>query len=291
MSRALWPDARALPALAALIAGSLAIAVLSGAAGEATALMSMADAERAFAKTAVTRGIRAAFLEYLDDDAVGFQPALGRAKDTWNSRPEPENPTSDRLEWEPRTGDISSDGLLGWLSGPYRFTAAGEKAKPAYGCYFSIWRRRDPAAAWRVVIDLGVGTPEPCAHPAGFARQAVATGPAATRDALLAADRALDARIVTSGLTALAAVADEQVRVHRDGGQPVVGRDAARLALKDIERPGAFTTIDGAAAGSGDLGYTYGKVEGTGEKPAYYVRVWRTGPSGAWRLTFDTVSR
>jgi ketosteroid isomerase-like protein len=142
-----------------------------------------------------------------------------------------------------------------------------------------------------VFIDLGIGTPEPCAFPPGLTRQAVTIGPAASRDALLAADRALDTRIVTSGLAALAAVSDEQVRVHRDGGQPVVGREASRQALKSAERPGAFTTIDGAVAGSGDLGYTYGKVEGTGEKPAYYVRVWRTGPTGAWRLTFDTMSR
>jgi hypothetical protein len=274
-----------------ILASCLAAAAVAGAATDNPALASMADAERAFAKAAATRGIRAAFLEYLDDDAVGFQPALGRAKDTWNSRPEPANPTADRLEWDPRTGDVSVDGSLGWLSGPYRFVASGDKTTPAYGCYFSIWRRPDAASPWRVFIDLGVGTPQPCAFPAGFARQAVTNGPAGTRDALLAADRALDARIVTSGLAALTAVADEQLRVHREGGQPVVGRDAVRQALKAVERPGTFTPIDGAVAGSGDLGYTYGKVEGPGEKPAYYVRVWRTGPTGAWRLTFDTVSR
>ena len=72
--------ARALRKTAVIVASCVAGAALAVAAADDTALESMADAERAFAKAAATRGIRAAFLEYLDDDAVGFQPTLGRAK-------------------------------------------------------------------------------------------------------------------------------------------------------------------------------------------------------------------
>ena len=68
----------------------------------------MADAERAFARAAAERGVRAAFLEFLDDDAIGFQPALGNAKEAYRASPEPSNPLATRLAWEPRTGAIAA---------------------------------------------------------------------------------------------------------------------------------------------------------------------------------------
>jgi len=264
-------------------------------AGPSEALASMADAERAFARASAARGMRAAFLEFLDDDAIGFRPTLGRAKDQWASRPEPAHPLATTLAWDPRTGEVSADGRLGWLAGPYLLVPEGDASKTIYGCYSSIWRR-EAGGSWRVYIDLGVSTPVPCEFPAAF--EAVAGGPApgvtGTREALLAADRALAAASHGSGFAAaFGAAADVQVRVHREGRQPAVGREAAVASLSAEPSPPSFDTVEGGVAGSGDVGFTYGRAQRAGGSTAnggYYVRTWRVGPGGAWRVVFDVLA-
>ena len=262
--------------------------------GKDDALGSMADAERAFAKTAASRGIRAAFLAYLDDEAIGFQPLFGKAKDEWSSRPEPPDPLATMLEWDPRTGDIARDGRLGWLTGPYRLVPDRDASKTAYGCYFSVWRHVGEAP-WRVFIDLGISTPEPCAAPTSFER-APGAEPSATpltREALVEADRGLAELASKAGLgQALASVADAHVRIHREGRQPLVGRQSMIEALKDDRTPWNCTLMGALVATSGDLGVTYGRATSQERAgPVAYVRVWRAGGQGRWRLAFDTLSR
>jgi hypothetical protein len=257
------------------------------------ALSSMADAERAFARAAASRGIRAAFLEYLDDDAIGFRPAFGRAKDEWKARPEPANPLATTLEWEPRTGDVSIDGLLGWLTGPYTLVPGGDRTKARHGCYFSVWKRA-AGGPWRVFIDLGISTPEPCTFPAGFApAPAVARlDRALSRESLLEADR-LSADVAQRPASAqgLVGCADAQLRVHLDGRQPLVGRAAAD-AVKADPSTWKLTRADALLAGSGDLGVTWGRAVRAGEQePWAYVRIWRPDVEGCWKVVFHTVAR
>src|SRR5262245_49977704 len=156
-------------------------------------LPSMVDAERAFAAAAKTNGIKAAFLEYLDDEAVTLLPEPGRAKDVWRGRPDPPDPLKAQLTWEPRTGAVSSSGDLGWLTGPYVFMPEAG-GKPSYGCYFSVWTRAG-GRPWRVALDQGIDTPEPCAFKeTGFQGtktqrwKGAAVAPDAARAALLSRD-------------------------------------------------------------------------------------------------------
>ena len=280
--------------VALLVSGVFGVA--AGTAAGPEALASMADAERAFARASAARGMRAAFLEFLDDEAIGFHPALGRAKDQWASRPEPANPLATTLAWDPRTGEVSADGRLGWLAGPYLLVPDGDASKTIYGCYSSIWRG-DVPGAWRVYIDLGVSTPAPCEFAAAF--EAVpgraAPGETGTRDALLAVDRALDASSQADGFaSAFGAAAAANVRRHREGQQPAVGRDAVVAAIAADRTRWVFESVDGAVAGSGDLGFTYGRAQRAGAANAdggYYLRTWRVAPGGAWRVVFDVVAR
>src|SRR5262245_5787862 len=124
-------------------------------------LPSMVHAERAFAAAAKANGIKAAFLEYLDDEAVTLLPAPGRAKDVWRGRPDPPDPLKAQLTWEPRLGAVSSSGDLGWLTGPYVFMPEAG-GTTSYGCYFSVWTRA-AGKPWHVALDQGIDTPEPCA--------------------------------------------------------------------------------------------------------------------------------
>ena len=192
-------------------------------------LASMVDAERAFATAAKKVGIKAAFLEYLDDEAVALQPTLGRAKDVWRSRPDPADPLKAKLTWEPRTGQVASSGDLGWLTGPYVFMP--EAGAPAsYGCYFSVWTR-SPGRPWRVALDQGIDTSEPCVFPgAGFKAAKVArwAGPVAAREEARATLLARDGELAASGArdagAAIAGALDAAGRVYRPGRQNRRGR-------------------------------------------------------------------
>ena len=263
-------------------------------------LASMVDAERAFAAAAKTAGIKAAFLEYLDDDAITLLPTPGRAKDVWRARPDPPDPLKAQLTWEPRTGAVSSSGDLGWLTGPYVFIAeAGAQA--SYGCYFSVWTR-SPGKPWRVALDQGIDTPEPCVFKvAGF--EPVKSGahwagslvpPEEARAALLARDGELAGTEPRGSGAAIARALDANGRVYRPGRQILVGDVAARVYLV-TEQPWMTTMTPMAAIVSGaqDLGYTYGKIETGDELPkaAYYLRVWARQPSGAWSLVADILTR
>jgi ketosteroid isomerase-like protein len=280
----------------------LAASVLAGQSqtkSRAADLASMVDAERAFAAAAKAAGIKAAFLEYLDDDAITLLPAPGRAKDVWRGRPDPPDPLKAKLTWEPRTGTVSSSGDLGWLTGPYVFMPeAGAQA--SYGCYFSVWMR-SPGKPWRVALDQGIDTPEPCAFKETGFREAktarwkgAGDAPDVARRKLLGRDGEVSNGATNdAGPTIIANVLDANGRVYRPGRQILVGAVAARVYLV-TEQPAISTTpIEAVVSGAQDLGFTYGTVD-TGDAPAkhaYYLRVWSRQPSGSWAIVADILTR
>ena len=122
------------------------------------AFTTMTDAERAFAQASKQHGVRAAFLEFLDDDAIGFEPSLGRAKAAWRARPVPADPLATTLSWQPRAGDVAASGDLGWLTGPYVLRT--QRRRVAHGVRLlllnldSPWRRALARAHRRWCFDL-----------------------------------------------------------------------------------------------------------------------------------------
>lgn len=273
--------------------GALAI-VIGGAQGSSEippALAAMADTERAFAAAARVKGIRDAFLEFFTDDAM-FVPGDGLAKDQLRSQ-KPEPFSVRELVWEPRTGDVAASGELGWLTGPGTFVNhAGPDTTPRYSNYLSVWRK-EADGRWRVFIDLGTRVNAPATFAPGFTRFAFEgryTGgeaQAAATASLIAADRALNEHVSTDGAAAAyARVLAPGARVHRQG----VGALEDRAALDWFERHAkamSAATTTGESANSADLGYTYGRYELTGQKPATYLRIWSRQRDGSWRVVVD----
>src|SRR5512145_1769415 len=90
-----------------LIVAALLVPALAGAGLQTgpealpPALDSLVEAERAFARAAVQKGIRDSFLEYFADDALALTPEPQPAKDRLRTRPA--RPFSElELTWEPR---------------------------------------------------------------------------------------------------------------------------------------------------------------------------------------------
>jgi ketosteroid isomerase-like protein len=260
------------------------------------ALTQMIETERAFAARALVTGWKQAFLEYFAPDALGFSEGqVGLARDQIAKNPDP--PPDLQLIWEPRFGDISGSGDLGYLTGPVRNVRASRDAgRPRHSNYTSIWKRQRDGS-FKVVMDVGINTPNPVSFAPGFTRASQknrftgdyddTTPPLGAADGLLNAELRRDpARAYRPNLTALA-------RLHRQNAMPIVGD--ARI-LQWLGSQTAFTTADTRfteAAKSGDLGYAWGtytrKAARGAAESGFYVRVWVRERNGQWKLAMDVL--
>jgi len=303
-SHATAPRAAAVFIGAALALGAVGAAagsrgVTAGAAGSATApLDAMVDTERAFARQSVEQGMKAAFLTYIADDGIGFQPAPVPLKE--EMRQAPETPPGFLLQWEPRYGDIAASGDLGYITGPFSVDvpAPDGSTRHRQGCFFSVWKL-EKGGAWRNVLDIGVHLPEPAAFAPGFTR-APHVGRFTGKGSATKATQSLReaeadfnrAAHDTSFAIALGMVLDPTARMHRDGRAPLTSREEALRAFSGTGPVAEAATLFAAAAASGDLGYTYGRYlfAATGGESGHYARVWVRDAAGAWRLVADITS-
>jgi ketosteroid isomerase-like protein len=261
------------------------------------ALAQMVKTEQAFAAHAKQVRWKQAFLDYFADAAVGFDEGkFGPAREQIRQAPDP--PPDHQLLWEPRFGDVSGSGELGYLTGPSQsIQPSRDKGRPRHSVYASLWKRQRDGE-FRVVLDVGVPTPGPAAFAVGFVRAPHAdrfTGDYDdTTPPLSAADGVLNSVIRTSPAKAYNGRLAPGVRFHRPNAQPVVGEGAA---AKWLNAQPAWETADSMyaeSARSGDIGYSWGSysMRARGKTPAprgFYVRVWARERSGQWKVALDVL--
>ena len=122
------------------------------------ALGSLVDAELAFARMGIERGVRAAFLAHFADDGVVFEPAPVKLRETWSARPAPADPLALKLAWKPAHAGVSHSGDMGYTTGPFTLSSTAQPDKLRHGVFFSVWERKR-GGAWQVVLDAGITTP------------------------------------------------------------------------------------------------------------------------------------
>lgn len=240
---------------------------------------SLVDAERAFARMSVDRGLRDAFLANFADDGIVFEPAPVRLRETWGARAAPADPKAVELDWHPVVSGIARSGTLGFTSGPYRLADASGRRPPSHGVYFSVWRR-GADGAWKVAIDAGIRTSAAVADEALLPDPGVASEDASAIASPLASS---DAR-ASGNNAAFAASLAEDARWHVDGHAPMLGKSAIVAARAADTRAWRFVTLGSEVAQSGDLGYTYGRREAGGAPAGHYVHLWTRGGGADWRL-------
>src|SRR5215211_2704046 len=227
----------------------------------APSLAKMVDTERAFAARALVIGWKQAFLEYFANDSIGFADnEAGPAKDQIRKNPDP--PKDLQLRWEPRYGDIASNGELGYLTGPVRnILPSRNNGQPRHCNYASVWKRQTDGS-YRVVMDFGVPTPGPVPYAAGFTRAPHVnrfigdfdehTPPLGAADSVLNSDLRAEPRRAYRGRVA------DGGRLLRPGQMPVVGERAINAWAVGQRAYASADTRFTDSARSGDLGYTWG---------------------------------
>ena len=249
--------------------------------------MALVESERAFTRDVAANGIRDGFLAHLAEESVVFQAGPVDGRRSYEVRPV----TNARLAWDPAYAEISSGGDLVWTTGPWTFRPGEAEPIAAAGHYGSLWRLGKDGLH-RVELDIGI-VHEPVAEPPTDPDTRVLAGePVPSGDwvaELEEADRALSAAAVQDLTAAYAGRAEDDLRVYRVGSLPAGGDAAVPLA---VERgPFAWEPVGAGVSEAGDLGYTYGRARGPeadpGADPGGYLRIWRRGGAGEWRLALD----
>ncbi|HYT48831.1 MAG TPA: nuclear transport factor 2 family protein [Pyrinomonadaceae bacterium] len=248
-----------------------------------------------FARAAVTKGTRDAFLEFLADDGIIFQPGPVNGKKFWTER----QPRKGLLSWEPVFADVSRAGDLGYTTGPWEFRPNGPDDKPvAFGQYFTIWKKQGDGS-WKAVLDRGVSSDKP------FAPQALRFTPndeslsnskvdvAKGRAALIEQERKFSQTSAVNARTAFNMYLADDARVLRQNAAPAIGKSAASALMPENGRALTWQPTAADMSASGDLGYTYGSFElntrGVTLQRGSYVRVWKK-QGGKWKVAVDVMS-
>ena len=118
--------------------------------GDVSALV---KTEASFCKLAGEKGVKEAFLTYLGEGAVMFDPGPVEGRKLYEARPAKPG----LLTWEPSGADVSSSGDLGYTYGVAKLTKGGA---PEESAYLHIWRR-EAGGSWKLVLDLTNPIPPP----------------------------------------------------------------------------------------------------------------------------------
>jgi len=257
----------------------------------------LVEMEHAFAQAAATKGTRDAFLEFLADDGIIFQPGPVNGKKFWSERPSRKG----LLSWEPIFADVSRAGDLGYTTGPWEFRPNGPDDQPiAFGQYFTIWKKQRDGS-WKAVLDRGVSSEKSFAtkllqfplHDEASTYDSkfnVASG----RAALMKLEEDFSTLSVRKGATAaFDSYLAGDARVLRQNVAPAVGKENALVLISGSAGTLTWKRTMADVSASGDLGYTYGPFDlKRGDaiiEHGSYVRVWKKDGNG-WRVVIDVMS-
>ena len=265
----------------------------------------LVETERAFARYCVANGIAEAWMEFFTDDGIIFVPGPANSKEFYRKRLPTPKPLAATLNWEPRYGDVSQAGDLGYNIGPWNYVDNTSAKEPdAHGYYMSIWKKQ-PDGKWKVALDFGTGAGvAPSADhvfgkPFESARHykikvPLGSNPAAEAQRLIEMEREFVTRSHSAGAldTYLAQFSDD-VKVMR-AGQPPSGKEIVRTYIpagKDVSL--TFAPDGGGVANSNDFAYTYGSYElqegGQTKEKGYYSHIWRRDKFGNWRIVVSNI--
>jgi ketosteroid isomerase-like protein len=114
----------------------------------------MMDTDRAFSKMSEDKGMKAAFMEYIDSNGVllkpGQYPVAGADAIDFLIQ---QDDSTYKLKWEPSKGIIAQSGDLGYTYGLYALKLSG-KDTGIYGTYITIWKKQADGK-WKFVLNSG----------------------------------------------------------------------------------------------------------------------------------------
>ena len=112
------------------------------------------DADKAFSKLSEEKGMKTAFIEYIDSNGVllkqNHPPIAGANAIDYLIQ---QNDTAFTLTWQPHNAVVAKSGDIGYTYGIYSFQPKSADTI-LYGTYVSIWKKQRDGT-WKFVLDSG----------------------------------------------------------------------------------------------------------------------------------------
>ncbi|RYD77521.1 MAG: hypothetical protein EOP53_12860 [Sphingobacteriales bacterium] len=116
--------------------------------------IALMKADQAFSALSVEKGMKTAFIEYLDSNGVllraGQLPIIGANAIDFLIQ---QNDTGYTLNWQPQNAFVSQSADLGYTYGVYALQP-GTIDTVFYGTYVNIWKKQVDGK-WKVALDSG----------------------------------------------------------------------------------------------------------------------------------------
>ena len=241
--------------------------------------------ERSFAKTALDKGTKSAFLEFMSPDAIVFTPDRTLAKPFWTARQEP----TAALIWAPNFADVSSNGILGYTTGNWEYRAKGRDDAPsAFGNFNTVWVRQ-PSGEYKWVVDIGVSHARPEKYSEEFTPPNSGTGNPHKVSAADSANRFYEMAAKQGIQKAYSTYVDDNVRLFRDDEFPTTGRAAVLDRVKKYKGTFAFAKrsmfFESDDLAYANNSYTYTSESGQVEA-GNFLQIWKF-IDGRWKIVLD----
>ncbi|MCC6256746.1 MAG: nuclear transport factor 2 family protein [Chitinophagaceae bacterium] len=112
------------------------------------------EVDRSFSKVCLEKGMKQAFLEYIDSNGIllrpGHMPIIGAEAVDYLIQQDDSNFS---ISWRPSAADIAASGDLGYTYGVYVVKPA-DRDTAIYGTYINIWKKQRDGN-WKFVLDSG----------------------------------------------------------------------------------------------------------------------------------------
>lgn len=265
-----------------------------------SALFSMREAERNFARASVMYGRNASFAEnFAELSALFTDKWINNGKQF--SKDRKASPVV--LKWEPEFMDISASRDFGISTGPWEAQEYRPNTSPlATGYFLTVWKKQSDGT-WKVILDAGSETPvkQGSLHSFSFPSGADKSIPDPTViNVELSCKELLDRekQILTEWqksqvISTYTSFFAPNARIQRNKHLPTTNPDTINVWIAHMDKTLIWKSVGAGAATSGDLGYTYGILVNSGKPDVtkgHYVRIWKKQPGANWNIVLEMMN-
>jgi ketosteroid isomerase-like protein len=265
-----------------------------------SAIFQMRETERNFARSSVMYGRNVAFAAYFTEKSMIFTNKwITNGREYSKKR----KPIPVVLKWEPEFMDIAESRDFGVSTGPWESQEYRPNTSPlSTGYFLTVWKKSS-AGKWQVILDGGSTTPVKSSHnhefhfPLGSDKSVSnhsRTDVSSTCKELIAREEQfLELWKLNPAPAVYKSFLSPHVRMQKNGHLPSADPDTVSLWTGQIDKSLRWSTSGCDAAGSGDMGFTCGIIEGrsdTGEVKGHYVRIWRKLADDKWYIILEMMN-
>ena len=277
----------------------LATAVMAQEPDSSSALFSMREAERNFARESVMIGRNASFAENFADESAIF---TGRWITNGKQYSKEGKSSPIVLKWEPEFMDISASRDFGISTGPWEVQEYRPNTPPlSTGYFLTVWKRQ-PDGVWKVILDGGSTTPAPknpqhiFIFPQGADK--VVIDPLIINVDLLRKELSEREKqiLIEWGKnptpSTYASFLESGARIQLNGHLPTTNTDTINVLISRLNKSMIWKREGAGAATSGDMGFTYGLLETPGKSKlsGHYIRIWKKETGANWKIALEMLN-